>query len=261
MARALRWTEKELAQHLGRAKGPMSVLNVPTAPSKPSTTPAPQVRRSHALQATTHAKATTRTQTADRPRKSLGSRAKDAANSLKLSRISGRHQAGQFLEFTLDGARLLSVNELYALHHFQRIAYRKAWHEAVQAAVLVVTGGPRHWLKFDRFTVIVHRRSRSGCDVDALNGYFKYAIDGLRYTGLIADDDPTHMLSMVSTQEKGQPLVRIRVECAPQTIEEGNLRLTGAQAGAIPNTWSGLQQGAEPDRNDRTTPPEGAGGG
>lgn len=196
-----------------------------------------------------------------RPKKTVGSRAKEAAHTLKLAQISGMHQTGEFLEFTLDGARLLSVNELYALHHFQRIAYRKAWHEAIQAAVLVVTGGPRHWLKFDRFTVVVHRRARAGCDVDALNGHFKYAIDGLRYAGLIVDDDPAHMLSMSSTQEKGKPLVHIRVERATQAIKEGNTRLTGAKAGAMTHPWSGLQQGAEPDQKIHKTTPEGAGGG
>lgn len=145
-------------------------------------------------------------------------RAKQASESLRMAKVSGEQVAGKYIEFTFDGARLLSLNDLYALSHFQRVGYRKAWHEVMHNAVLEITGGPVHLHQFKKFHIQAHRSSVQYCDLDALSSYFKYAIDGLRYAGVIIDDNPSHMVSIASTQEKGPYLVRIRVE----TVDEAS---------------------------------------
>lgn len=153
-------------------------------------------------------------------------RAKQASESLKMAKVSGKQVAGKYIEFTFDGARLLSLNDLYALSHFQRVGYRKAWHEVMHDAVLEITGGPRHLHQFKQFHIQAHRSSAQYCDLDALNSYFKYAIDGLRYAGVIIDDNPNYMVSIASTQEKGPYLVRIRVE----TVDEASPSPAGSSS-------------------------------
>lgn len=69
-----------------------------------------------------------------------------------------------------------------------------------------------HWAPLDHFRVVGYRQSARLCDLDALSGQFKAAIDGLRRAGLIVDDDPQHFIDMRSAQAIGTYKVVIRVE-------------------------------------------------
>lgn len=143
-------------------------------------------------------------------------RALDAAASVNSSAISGRFELGKRIELQFDGAKMLSTNDIYALGHMQRVAYRKAWHAAIEAALLTVLGphpGARKaWKPLSLFKIQAHRRSGKLADTDALHSFFKFPVDGLRYARVILDDHPRFFASMVASQELGSPLMRIIVE-------------------------------------------------
>lgn len=230
MSKALRWSEAELKQHLaktqdgqggqgGRPGAGVASLVYGVSGAKNAAAPkAPGIRRKAGLRefAVMFAGAGLNEQDGSGALKKVKakkpSRSEVAVQSLRQCRISGSHQKGIFIEIVLDGAQMLSVNEVLGMHHFQRIAYKKAWHEVMTSALLVITGGPRHWSSFERYRLTAHRQSMRQCDNDALNGHFKYAIDGLRYAGLLVDDDPNHMVSMNSTQSIGPYRVVLRME-------------------------------------------------
>ncbi|EFX60304.1 hypothetical protein DAPPUDRAFT_124625 [Daphnia pulex] len=213
MASGLRWTEKDLERHLKRTGSKATTPG--TSRSANATAAAPESVK----------------KTGRKPR------AAAAVDSLKTATITGHHRSGEYIEFLIEGATLLSVNDLYALHYYQRIPYRKAWHELINNALLLITRGPRNWTKFTTFRLTIHMRTPGGCDNDALNSYFKYAIDGLRYAGLIEDDSPRHMLSIDSSQEMGKKLLRIRVDAISveevQRIRAANLVGAGASSKAM----------------------------
>lgn len=192
MSRNLRWSEAAYQSHLAKQD-----------PTPPAAAAVPAARP----------------KSAKRGKSARVNRLQQAIDSLEAARIDGHHCRGVYFEFTLDGARLLSVNEVLALHHYQRMKYRKAWHTLASNVLLVVTRGPRHWAPFKRFVVTAHRRSPVGCDVDALNGHFKYIIDGLRYAGLLVDDSRKHMLEISATQSVGAHMLHMRIEALPQAIQ------------------------------------------
>lgn len=217
MTKALRWSETELNQHLAKSRG--QTVAGPSAASVASTASAhttgqgikksPGARRKAGLRE--FASMAGEVVGAKNIKTKKPSRSEMAVQSLRQCRISGSHGKSNFIEIILDGAQMLSVNEVLGMHHFQRIAYKKAWHEVMTSAILVITGGPRHWSAFEKYRLTAHRQSMRQCDNDALNGHFKYAIDGLRYAGLLVDDDPNHMLSMHSTQSTGPYRVMLRI--------------------------------------------------
>jgi hypothetical protein len=141
------------------------------------------------------------------------SRLERVIESIRTAALSGSYETGQFIELHFDGAMMLSPNELYAMHFSRRIPYRKAWHDAVHWAMLTVTGGPRNFPMLDSFEMSIHRRAKQLCDTDSVDGYFKAPIDGLRYAGIIKDDNPACFKRFASiSQDVGRPKVIIRVE-------------------------------------------------
>lgn len=199
--RTLRWSEQDLKKHLTK--------NAPRrAPDRP---------------VATLARITT-------PR----SRSFLAIESLQAAHLSGTFSPQSFLELTFEGARLLSGNELFALSHYQRIAYRKAWHQAISDAVLAATKQFHHIPLFTCFSITAYRRAPKALDLDSLSGCFKYAIDGLRYARLITDDSPTHLVALQSTQEIGPHMIRLRIEVVDtkevsQTVTVTSCMLTSIQ--------------------------------
>lgn len=141
------------------------------------------------------------------------SRLNRVIDSIKSAHLSGTFNRGEFIELRFDGAMLLSPNELYALNPFLRIGYRKAWHDAIHWATLSVTKGQKNFTMFDCFEVGFFRQSTRLCDTDALSGYAKAPIDGLRYAGLIKDDHPQYFKQFSSLKQQcGTPLVILRID-------------------------------------------------
>jgi hypothetical protein len=101
---------------------------------------------------------------------------------------------------------------LYGLSHFQRVKYRKAWHELVETAVAQVVGEAGHRHALDRYVIHAHRVSRRLADTDAKSGYLKYPIDGLRYSGILVEDTEDHFRDFFCTQSIGEPALILRIE-------------------------------------------------
>lgn len=140
-----------------------------------------------------------------------------ALDSLLSATISGTHERGKYLELRFEGAKLLSVNRLYGLTHFERIKYRKAWHQKVRDAVQLVVGGPRHLQTFDHFIIRSHRISVRKADTDAKSSYLKYVIDGLRYANAIVDDREEFFRDLLGTEARGPAALVIRIEQVPKS--------------------------------------------
>lgn len=139
-----------------------------------------------------------------------------ATESVRNAVVTGSFYPSRSLELVFSGARMLSINDLFALTHFQRVKYRKAWHEAIEHAVLQVVGAKagqlRAWNPMTRFRLHAERHALDLCDTDNLHHYFKYPIDGLRYAGIILDDKPHYFISMSAAQHKGPYAMKIRVD-------------------------------------------------
>lgn len=231
MSKSMRWTEAMLKQHLGKQAKTMATGTgraTPESVTLKDRAPAAAGKRPRGRTALP----------ASHEEGDIGSRAKptrlnrvqEIRSSIEQARVEAVYEPGRHLEIRLHGAKILSANDLYALHHFERIAYRKTWHEAIYHAVLLATGGPRHLKAFTQFRLRAERVARRGLDLDALNGCFKYAIDGLRYAGVIVNDSPAHMLDMQATQRPGEPMIVLRVEAAQEDHQRSAANESAANA-------------------------------
>lgn len=141
-----------------------------------------------------------------------------AIESIERAGVTGRYVKGELLELQFEGAMLLSPNMLFALTHWERVPYRKAWHEKIYWAVMEVTRGPAHLETFDFFDIEARRTSPKLCDTDALAGYFKFPIDGLRYAKMIVDDNPKYFRHLNESQSVGGYALSLRVSRAPRPV-------------------------------------------
>jgi hypothetical protein len=138
---------------------------------------------------------------------------KEASNStIEKSTISGHYEKGDYFEIKFTGAKLLSVNSLYSLSHFERISYKKTCHEAVRCAVMLIVGGLNKVIPFNSFEIGFHIQTQRLCDMDSVPGKMKYIIDGLTLAKIIADDGPEYFKNFsFIKQTKGDPFILIRV--------------------------------------------------
>jgi len=132
-------------------------------------------------------------------------------NSLRSCKISASSSADH-VALQFEGARLLTVNELFAIlqfRKFQTFGYKKLWHQLVKKSVGLLVEKP---FFTENVKLILYRRGKKLVDLDSVPVMFKYAIDALRKEGLIEDDNPTVVVSVEIIQEKGEPSVGIRLE-------------------------------------------------
>lgn len=127
-------------------------------------------------------------------------------HSVLQARISGSYDPSAGFRASFDGAKLLTLNELLRLNHMARHRYRSAWHRAVYDAVILIA--PRARLS-GPLSVSITRRGVRLVDNDGLAAALKFAIDGFRRCGLIADDDPSVISEIRLFQEKGRPSVEV----------------------------------------------------
>lgn len=148
--------------------------------------------------------------------------------SLRAPNIRVEAGAGPTLSLWFEGARMLTVNELFSIFQYRKhdtFRYKKAWRQAIGRAIAMLPpdqprpyfGGPtRIWL---------YRRGRSLVDLDSLPTMFKYAIDPLRHEKILADDNPTIVVESRLLQERGEPAVAMRLEALPDWRPEPLLGL------------------------------------
>lgn len=107
---------------------------------------------------------------------------------------------------TFDGAHLASLDILLDSNHFTLSGYAKSWHNLVALAVHDLSlqqgesVGP-----FKTADIIVTRFAPRLLDMDNLVP--KGLVDGLRYTGVLPDDNPLIVKSVLVRQEVGQHAV------------------------------------------------------
>ena len=118
----------------------------------------------------------------------------------------------------LEGARVLTINELISIYQYRKFetyAYKNRWKELMQKAVdqLRLTDRPPFFES--RTRLVLYRRGTRLIDLDSLPAVFKYATDGLKKAGLIAEDNPNVIVEVVPVQEKGTPAIGLRLEEMP----------------------------------------------
>jgi hypothetical protein len=189
MSKAIRWSEKNYTDHLNRLA------------KSAGTEPASRTSSPHEKSEGGEVKRTaSRIERRDR-----------AIKSIKESIYSGTFLAGEYIELVFPGAIALSQNSLYALTHWERIAYKKAWHQAVEWAFQAVAGGARKFPPLDTYYVSYHIQAPRLRDIDAYEGSLKWIVDGAVRTGIAIDDGPTYWLSFDRRKvSKGPPTVTIR---------------------------------------------------
>lgn len=132
-----------------------------------------------------------------------------AIESLKTCQHEVLSQPNRFI-FRFIGARLLSLNAIYRLHHMQRKRYKDAWHSAVQQAALLGRAEHGYPIKVDgQCRIEILRYSKRFLDVD--NIVPKPLIDGLRHAGVILEDDPTVVTGVLTENAHGNYAVEASV--------------------------------------------------
>jgi hypothetical protein len=209
MKKGIRWTEADLLKITkGRAHPSVKTqLEHKAAKVNLRSTILPPI-----LETTNLASLTEKPGINEKRKEARKSRVARVIESIKTARLHGSFVLGKSIELHFEGAMMLSPNELYALTPFERIRYKKTWHEVVQWALLVITGSPRSFKVLDCFELKLHRVSRQLCDTDALPGYCKAPIDGLKHAGIIKDDNPKFFKRISAmTQEHGAPKLMLSV--------------------------------------------------
>lgn len=126
------------------------------------------------------------------------------------------------------GARLLSLNEIFALLQYQSgivFKYKKTWHFKVQEQLKKIPDKSRP-LFSSRCKLTVFRQSSKLLDRDSLTVCFKYIIDALKYDpiknpfGIILEDNPEIIFEDLKYQKKGSHKIGIRIDFIPNSSDK-----------------------------------------
>ncbi len=164
-------------------------------------------------------------------------------NSLKAPLIYAASTPQPTLSLWFDGARMLTVNELFSVQQYRKeevFSYKKAWQKLIARGLLALPPGqPKP--RFEGPTRLwLYRCGQKKVDLDSLPTMFKYAIDALRREGVIPDDNPEIIVEPRLIQEICLPAVGLRLE-----------RLWDWHAPELANLmqhWLGLEAPAPLDR-------------
>lgn len=110
-------------------------------------------------------------------------------------------------------ARVLTLNELFTTlqnRKYEIFQYKDLWKKVINNVVLSMGKNKPY---FDGPTrIYLFRRGKRLIDLDSFQTIFKYIIDGLRYSGIIAEDNPNIVVEIIPIQEKGEPCIGIKLE-------------------------------------------------
>lgn len=121
------------------------------------------------------------------------------------------------------GARLLSINEILAKlqvekRKFEVFSYKKNWHNRISKILYEQKIINKNMPFFDcPVEITVFRQAPRLVDKDAVSIMFKFIIDALKRNkdnpyGIISEDNPQIVYSIVAQSEKGEHYVGIRVK-------------------------------------------------
>jgi hypothetical protein len=152
------------------------------------------------------------------------SRAEIAWTSIATSKIILHNEPNLRFGVGFVGARILTLNELLRSDLRVINKYRRIWHDHCLLACLSAFGSRTHPIQSAvRLTLV--RRGKNLVDNDGLAAAFKFAIDGFKEAGLIADDNPTIVKTIRLNQSKGPYATALLFEAedAPEAPELINL--------------------------------------
>jgi hypothetical protein len=125
---------------------------------------------------------------------------------------------------TFDGARVLSINQIFAILQRRKeeiYAYKKYFHQAICDTLTLCANNLAKENKSlpyfeDCVEITLFRQAPKLVDEDALTAMFKYMIDGLKRTkenphGILADDNPKIVHNYRCYNEIGEPQLGLRV--------------------------------------------------
>ncbi len=128
--------------------------------------------------------------------------------------------------FVIFGARLLSVNQLFAILQYRKyeiFKYKKVWHEIVNK---IIEQGRNEALEknipfpfFDeQVEITLFRQAPKLVDEDAMTTMYKFIIDGIKEDtkknnkGLITEDNPKIVHKISCYSEQGEYAIGFKVE-------------------------------------------------
>ncbi len=159
------------------------------------------------------------------------SRAEVAWNSISASKIIIHNEPNLRFGVGFVGARILSLNELLRSDLRVINKYRRVWHDHCLLACYQAFGSRILPIQSAvRLTLV--RRGKNLVDNDGLAAAFKFAIDGFKEAGLIADDNPTIVKTIRLNQSKGPyaSALLFEAETAPEAPELINLLIEQEQS-------------------------------
>jgi hypothetical protein len=123
----------------------------------------------------------------------------------------------QHFSLLFDGARLLSVNQIFAILQYRKyeiFGYKKAWQKIIKDEIEKLKDLPYFTSSVE---LTLFRQSPRLVDEDALSVMFKFIIDALKtdkkdnFRGIIAEDNPKIVQSIKLEQEKGPNFIGIKI--------------------------------------------------
>jgi hypothetical protein len=147
-------------------------------------------------------------------------------NKLNKSAKCENTVSDEHLSFLFIGAKLLSVNQIFAILQYRKydtFAYKKIWHQLIKNNLDLLAYDLKAQGKklpyFDSSVELTLYRSASRLvDEDSMSTMFKYIIDGLKRhpvknpNGILAEDNPKIVHRIVCYSEKGEPAIGIKVK-------------------------------------------------
>jgi len=142
-------------------------------------------------------------------------------NAICISTVSDKH-----LSFLFVGAKLLSVNQIFAILQYRKYeiySYKKNWHEIIKNNLNIqhykLKSQGKSLPYFDTSVEItLFRQAKRLVDEDAMTTMFKYIIDGLKRdpkknpNGVLAEDNPKIVHRIICYSEKGEPAIGIKIK-------------------------------------------------
>lgn len=150
---------------------------------------------------------------------------KKIVQSLRTSTIviDGSNEKGkEFLAIWFDGARVLSLNNILnslEKREYEIFNYKKEWQKLINKALLLLPHEKRTF--FDSpCKVTLFRQGVRLFDLDGFQSAFKYAIDALRYSQVLAEDNPNIMFDTIPIQKKGKTYITgLKIEKIQEEVE------------------------------------------
>lgn len=124
--------------------------------------------------------------------------------------------------FVIFGARLLSVNQIFALLQYKKyeiFKYKKNWHKKIQQILIDANKNGNLPFFDDKVKITLFRQAPKLVDEDAMPTMYKFIIDAIKTNNddensvsLIKEDNPKIVHEISCYSEKGEYAIGFKVE-------------------------------------------------